>query len=181
MKDEGTVQGIRPAPPESTSVKPHGHELTLAPEVDVPGLISFLDRQSDVLAAYLFGSVAEGRSTPLSDVDIAVLLDAEKVQDTFLRRLQLMGELERFATRPVDVVVLNDAPLLLRYQVLRHGRLLYDRDPRARVEFEVRVGELYDDLQPSREFFSQTLFQEIRERKFGQRRHRVGTIDTPER
>jgi len=139
--------------------------------VDEAGLADFLSTQPDVVAAYLFGSLAEGRATPHSDVDTAILL-AEASDPTIVgdRQLQLMGELERFADREVDVVMLNTAPPVLQHQVLRHGRLLYERDRRTRVDFEVRAGQVYADLQPMRDFFRRALFQEIREGRFGGRR-----------
>jgi len=139
--------------------------------VDETGLVDFLATQPDVVAAYLFGSLAEGRATPHSDVDTAILLaDASDPMAVGDRQLQLMGELERFADREVDVVMLNTAPPVLQHQVLRHGRLLYERNRRARVDFEVRAGKIYADLQPARGFLERSLFQEIREGRFGGRR-----------
>jgi predicted nucleotidyltransferase len=139
--------------------------------VDEAGLVDFLSTQPDVVAAYFFGSLAEGRATPHSDVDVAILLadgsDSLAVGD---RQLQLMGELECFADREVDVVMLNTAPPILQHQVLRYGRLLCERDRRARVDFEVRAGQVYADLRPMHDFFRRALFQEIREGRFGGRR-----------
>ncbi|HEC36053.1 MAG TPA: nucleotidyltransferase domain-containing protein [Anaerolineae bacterium] len=145
------------------------HSETL--RLDEVDLVAFLATQPDVIAAYLFGSLAEERATPRSDVDIAILFaDASDPLAVGDRQLQLMGELERFADREVDVVVLNTAPPVLQHQVLRHGRLLYERNRRARVDFEVRAGQMYADLQPMRDFFRRALFQEIREGRFGGRR-----------
>jgi predicted nucleotidyltransferase len=142
-----------------------------SPRLDETNLITFLATQPDVVAAYLFGSLAEERAMPHSDVDIAILLtdgsDSMAVGD---RQLQLMGELERFAGREVDVVILNTAPPILQNQVLRHGRLLYERDRRARVDFEVRAGQIYADFQPARNFFKTALFRETQEGRLGGRR-----------
>ncbi|MEJ5199650.1 MAG: nucleotidyltransferase domain-containing protein [Anaerolineae bacterium] len=145
---------------------------TEPPRLDEAGLIAFLATQEDIVAAYLFGSLAEGRATPRSDIDIAVLLN--RIPDDELgdlgRRLRLMEEFRRFADREVDVVILNTAPPLLRYQVLRHGRRLFERDRRARVEFEVRTGQEYEDLKPIRDFFTRALMTELSERGLGERR-----------
>ncbi len=43
-------------------------------EQEIAHLTAFFATQPDVVAAYLFGSQAQGRATPRSDVDIAVLL-----------------------------------------------------------------------------------------------------------
>ena len=141
------------------------------PRLDETGLVAFLATQPDVVAVYLFGSLVEGQTTPHSDVDIAILLvgasDPLAMGD---RQLQLMGELERFADREVDLVILNAAPPILRHQVLRNGRLLYERDRRVRVEFEVRAGQVYADLRPLRAFFKEALSREIKEAGLGGKR-----------
>lgn len=144
-----------------------------APALDENGLAAFLATQPDVIAAYIFGSLAEGRATPHSDVDTAILFaDASDPLAVGDRQLQLMGELERFTDREVDVVILNTAPLILQNQVLRHGRLLYERDQRARVDFEVRAGKIYDDLKPMYDFHTRDLLQKIKEVGLGHRRRR---------
>jgi predicted nucleotidyltransferase len=153
---------------------------TRPPVLDQAGLIAFLATQPDVVAAYLFGSLAQGRATPHSDIDIAVLLT--RAPDLLAgepdRQLQLMGDLRRFADREVDVVILNTAPPLLQNQVLKYGRRLYERDRRARVDFEVRAGKTYTDLKPMSDFFTKALFKEIKEVGLGgRRRHRLRTAD----
>jgi predicted nucleotidyltransferase len=136
-------------------------------------LLEYLAAQPDVVAAYVFGSVAQGRARPQSDVDIAVLLAADLDEETrFDRRLRLGWEVERLIGRPTDLVVLNDAPPLLQHQVLKHGRLIFERDRAARVEFEVRAGQIYADLKPMYDFFTEVLFKEIREVGLGGRRRR---------
>lgn len=150
-----------------------------SPTLDQVGLRAFLAAQPDVVAAYLFGSLAEGRATSDSGVDIAVLLrdDADAAVGGE-RHLALMGDLERFADREVDVVMLNTASPILQQQILQHGRLLYEGDRRARVEFEVRAGKIYADLKPMYDYFARALWQEIREVGLGgRRRRRAGTTD----
>jgi len=60
----------------------------------------------------------------------------------------------------------------LQHQVLKHGRLIFERDRAARVEFEVRAGQIYADLKPMYDFFTEVLFKEIREVGLGGRRRR---------
>jgi len=136
-------------------------------------LREYLASQPDVVAVYVFGSVAQGRARPQSDVDIAVLLAADLDEETrFDRRLRLGGEVERIIGCLTDLVVLNDAPPLLQHQVLKHGRLIFERDRAARVEFEVRAGQIYADLKPMHDFFAAALFKEIREVGLGGHRRR---------
>lgn len=104
--------------------------------------------RSDVMAVYLFGSTARGTARAGSDVDVAVLFDAPPPRALSGPRLVIEGELERALGRPIDLVVLNDAPVDLRARVLRDGRLLVERDPSARIAFEVRTRNEAFDLEP---------------------------------
>jgi len=119
------------------------------PELNLNDLVNYLGRQPDVAAAYLFGSYARGRATSGSDVDIAVLFN-RPVRDGFARferRLELEIALEEIVKRPVQVIDLETAPLLLQRQVRKHGRLVLEKDRRRRVNFEVRSRRAYFDLQ----------------------------------
>ena len=108
----------------------------------------FASGRDDVIAVYLFGSVARGTATAASDVDVAVLLrgDPPPTLDGLL--LGLEGDLERELRVPVQVVVLNSAPCDVVHRVLHDGTLLLDRDPSRRIRFEVRVRNEFFDLQP---------------------------------
>jgi len=99
-----------------------------------------------VLVAYLFGSRVEGRAAPQSDYDIAVLARAKLAP---ARRFELASELGRLLNaRPVDLIVLNDAPVELSYAVVAAGRCVYAREVAARVEFEATVLSRYGDMLP---------------------------------
>lgn len=78
-----------------------------------------------VLVAYLYGSHPRGRVGPLSDVDVALLLNSNDEE----RGLELAAELAHV-----------DAPPALSYRVSRDGKILTSRDDRARVQHWVRSG-----------------------------------------
>ena len=104
-----------------------------------------------ICALYLFGSQATGKQGPLSDVDVAVLLDEKKASPKrfFRFRLDLIAAATGVCRRPdVDVVILNEATPVLKYEVVRAGRLVYERDRPARIEFEARAVQHYLDLEP---------------------------------
>jgi predicted nucleotidyltransferase len=111
-------------------------------------LRSLLAPHGDVVAAYLFGSVARGTARSTSDVDVAVLLAADPPRTLDGLHLGLEGDLERGLGLPVQLVVLNRAPGDLVHRILRDGVLLVDRDPGARIRFEVRARNVYFDMQP---------------------------------
>jgi predicted nucleotidyltransferase len=102
----------------------------------------------EVVAAYLFGSVGRGTSGATSDVDVGVLLGRRPPTTLADLPLDLEADLERRLGVPVQVVVLDDAPVDLVHRVLRDGRLLVDRNPSARIAFEVRARNEFFDLKP---------------------------------
>jgi predicted nucleotidyltransferase len=101
-----------------------------------------------IAAVYLFGSVARGTAGADSDVDLGVLYDVQPAPTLDAGPFDLEGDLERRLGRPVQVVVLNSAPVDLRIRVLREGRLLADRHRSARIRFEVNTRNEFFDLEP---------------------------------
>lgn len=108
----------------------------------------FAGRAEDLVAVYLFGSVARETSRADSDVDVAVLLGSGPPSTFEGLSLRLEGDLERLLGRPLDLVVLDGAPVDLVHRVLRDGVLLVDRDPSVRIRFEVQARNEYFDLEP---------------------------------
>lgn len=114
-------------------------------------LRSFLAARAEaegLAAAYLFGSVARGTARPESDVDIGLLYAEEPPPGLEGLAFHLEAELERLLHRPVQVVVLNHAPVDLARRILRDGKLLLDHDRSRRVGFEVRTRREFWDLEP---------------------------------
>lgn len=133
--------------------------------------VEYLAQRSDIVCAYLFGSAIKGTAGPRSDVDVAVLLrDGLSPEEMFEQRLQLLVDLGAFSDREVDVVILNTAPLLLQQQVLKYGRVIYERDPLARIRFEVRARKIYFDVKPMLDYHSRELIRRIKEVGLGWRR-----------
>ena len=102
----------------------------------------------DLVAAYLFGSVARDTASDSSDIDIGVLLRSIPAGRLGDSQFGLEGTLEKSLGRKVQVVVLNGAPPDLIHRVLRDGRLLLDRDPSSRIRFEVKSRNEYFDVLP---------------------------------
>lgn len=101
-----------------------------------------------IIAAYLFGSVARGTAGARSDVDVAVLYAVAPPATLEGLPLALESRIEKLAGRPAQVVVMNTAPVELIHRILRDGVLLLDRDPSARIRFEVQARNAFFDLQP---------------------------------
>ncbi len=127
-------------------------------------LESYFASLDSVMLAYLFGSRARGTSGPLSDVDVAVLLRGAPDEDLmFDMRLEIIGGLMGILhINDVDVVILNQMPLALRFRVLRDGVLLYCRDRQAMIEFTARTVSEYLDFKPVLERHERAILEKAR-------------------
>jgi predicted nucleotidyltransferase len=114
--------------------------------------------EPEVLAAWLFGSVAKGRANPFSDIDFAVLLrpNAPKGLDRFVlldRLAQALANVLAVSEHDVDVTALNEHGVLFEYEVLRSGQMLHEADRQARELFAWGVVCRYLDFRPTLDIF----------------------------
>lgn len=78
-----------------------------------------------VVKAWLFGSFARGEETPLSDVDLLVVLDHS--QPVGLKFYGMWNDLERLLNRSVDLVTEGSLAEFARESVERDKILIYER------------------------------------------------------
>ncbi len=104
-----------------------------------------LEKASRLRFAYVYGSVLE--SDKVHDVDIGICLDDTAVAQQTDMVDTLSVKLSAAVGVPVDVRVLNDAPLSFLYHVLR-GRLLLCRDETFLTNMLEDVARRYLDLAP---------------------------------
>jgi predicted nucleotidyltransferase len=117
-------------------------------ESKLRGLLTARAEADRIAAAYLFGSVARGTQRPDSDVDVGVLYSQDPPKTLLGMGFGLEADLESALGLPVQLVVLNYAPVDLIVRVLRDGKLLVDRDRSRRIQFEVRSRNEFWDLEP---------------------------------
>lgn len=114
-----------------------------------------LANEPAVVFAYLYGSfIASGG---FNDIDVALWVDETQMKDEserFEYQLDLTVRIER-RVRPfaVDLVLLNAAPLPLRYRVVGEGELLISKGEAKRIEFETRTRMLFFDFLPHLDFY----------------------------
>ncbi len=118
--------------------------------------------------AYLYGSAASGRDTPLSDIDIALVLNQAQFNpnDRLKHELQLEDVITQHCDLPkdLDVRILNDAPIMVRGEVVTNGILLYSRDEDFRIDFETYTRMAYFDFQPVAAFHQKAFFERLSQR-----------------
>jgi uncharacterized protein YutE (UPF0331/DUF86 family)/predicted nucleotidyltransferase len=120
--------------------------------------------QNPVNAAYLSGSLS-GRTLfgHLSDIDIAILLMGQIKSDQFLDyQMYFFSELaKRLESESIDVVILNQASLLLKLQVIKYGQILFSRDEKQRILFETKAVMDYLDFKKYDEIQNQALSRRL--------------------
>jgi predicted nucleotidyltransferase len=112
---------------------------------EIPGPLltqAFADlcERHGVKLAVLFGSLVTGKASRDSDIDLAVLLDTKNPpgfgEVPQRAPVRLLTDLLHFlGTSKLDLVILNRADALLRYEVARTGKPLYQSAPSVFAEF----------------------------------------------
>ena len=116
-----------------------------------------LEGRPEVVLALLHGSFSKGGT--YRDIDVAVWLDPARLSrdDRFRYALDLSVHLQLRLGLPIDVRVLNDAPLAFRYHALR-GLPLVTRDEEFLDELRARTWDDYLDFQPfARQYLREAL------------------------
>lgn len=110
-------------------------------------LVDYFSKQEHVKLAYLYGSAALGKSGKLSDVDLGVLLDDSlSKKERFDLQLKLIGDIAELLKRDrIDLVIINDAPLSLNYEIIKVNCPLFVRDRNEKIDFEHGVLSRYLD------------------------------------
>jgi predicted nucleotidyltransferase len=103
-----------------------------------------------VAYALLFGSSARGQARAGSDLDLAIGL-ARRVELSAIEIGELVSRLESAAGKPVDLVILDEAPPAVAYRVFRDGFELMVRDRKALVNRKARAILEYLDFRPIEE------------------------------
>ena len=88
-------------------------------------LRELLSRQNDIRLSIVYGSVADGRETAESDLDIAVLADSPLTPE---RKMALIDALARMSERPIDLIDLSTIGEPLLGEILQHGQRLTGAD-----------------------------------------------------
>jgi predicted nucleotidyltransferase len=127
-------------------------------------MLERLERQSsawpELKLAVLFGSQARGKARPRSDVDLGILLDPYSAE----LRFQVEARLGRSAGRPVDVVLLDDAPPLLRFEIAREGKLLFQREDHLWTDFKTKAMVDWWDWAPTHRMIAAGVIRHLREK-----------------
>jgi predicted nucleotidyltransferase len=95
---------------------------------------------------YFFGSRANGKFNDNSDYDFAIYFDKEDEKKMFDTKIKLMTQLAILLENDkIDVVVLNQSTdPTLNYEIIKTGKLIYDKEP-FRIVVEPKILNEYFD------------------------------------
>lgn len=107
-----------------------------------------LTRDRRVQLVYVYGSTLRPGPNAPRDLDLAIWtrppLDLEDL-------VRLRADLRSDIRAPIDLVSLNDASIVLAWEVVETGECLFARTEEIETEFVVRTRALYWDFAPYRE------------------------------
>lgn len=98
-----------------------------------------------VRLVFQFGSSSDSAVRTVRDVDLAVWTDPPLSLDELVR---LRADAVEVAGGAVDLVSLNDAGVVLAWEVADSGRCLFAEPPEAETDFVVRARARYWDFKP---------------------------------
>lgn len=104
-----------------------------------------LKEDDNIVFAYLFGGLAKGVITPLSDVDIAVYINNIKGISEYKMKL-FATVCDIVKTSEIDIVILNAAPESIAGRILLNKKLLVDKHPHMRHIYESVTLRKYFDF-----------------------------------
>ncbi len=136
---------------------------------DIKRIIRYFKSRDEVSALYLFGSAAMGRAIKDSDIDVAVLINENRLKRKSFDHLNndYYNASPSFSLRPVDIVILNTASPYLKHRVLKTGEILFDRNRKLRVNFTAKAIVEYIDFRPIEEIFNRAVANRVRRQAVG--------------
>ena len=140
-----------------------GQKLPENVTVRIPTLIAQIEKDKDIVALYVFGSMATGHLKPLSDLDFGILVSGKlDKQKRFDKHLDLIGRFNQvLQTDEVDLVMMNDAPMRFSHNIIKSGKLLYCSNRTELSNFIEKTIKLYLDFRYFRDAFDATFLKGI--------------------
>jgi hypothetical protein len=113
-------------------------DIATLPET-VQRVLAEVQQHPKVVAIFLFGSWARGEQMPISDVDIAVLLDSPDKRDE--------ADIGSMYSPTIDLVLFHRLPVRIQFQVLKEGQPLFVRDEEKLIETTFQVMRQYHEME----------------------------------
>jgi len=127
-------------------------------------LKAYFEDKSEVIAVYLFGSLATGKEDRSSDVDLGILLDTHDRTIEVEKRNQYMTALANILKKEIHPVILNSASEELMRQIFLKGKCILVKDPKKLSLFKMTMLTRIADFGYYRNKMQSGLIRNIMER-----------------
>jgi hypothetical protein len=117
----------------------------MSPDLNIEALQEVFKRYPGIRAVYLFGSHVTGRMHQESDLDLAIAPRTSEVRE---RKLDILADLVRAGFDHVDLIFLDIDDLVLKYEAIRHNRLIYQTEEFDRGALYSKIVRQYLDFLP---------------------------------
>ena len=122
-----------------------GNVVTAMKTSNLARLTEVFRTYTDIRAVYLFGSTASGKIHTESDLDLGIVPRNERLR---ARRLEILTDLAQCGFCDVDLVFLDTDDVVLKYEVVRQNRVIYQVEDFDRGEMYSRTVGQYLDFLP---------------------------------
>lgn len=116
-------------------------------------------KKKHVQFAYLYGSQTTHRTKKNSDVDIAIY-PSKKISPT--EYLELADQLSSLLNKEIDLVTLPETSLILRYEMLKSGKLIYAEKEAFFQTYVMHTLGQYIDFKQDRKIIENNLIKRIK-------------------
>ncbi|MHB8204848.1 MAG: type VII toxin-antitoxin system MntA family adenylyltransferase antitoxin [Desulfomonilaceae bacterium] len=115
------------------------------PFPELSALDSVFQKYPEIQAVYLFGSVATGKAKAGSDLDIGIVPKTPSLHE---RKLDILTDLARLGFCEVDLVFLDVEDIVLRFEIVKHNKVIYQTSDFEKGEYYSRILRQYFDFLP---------------------------------
>ena len=103
---------------------------------------------------YIFGSAVKNSQLAPHDIDVAILHDSDiGMKEKMLIQEQVLDIVEKIFKLESNVIFVNEASPLLKCQVIKYGKLIFERHKGIDSGFRFRVLTEYFEYKELQDFF----------------------------
>ena len=117
----------------------------MSKQLDLSRLAEVFSRYEGVTAVYLLSSVADGKTYPDSDLDLAIVPRSAALRR---QKLNILTDLVRAGFDNVDLVLLDTNDITLKFEAVRRNRLIYAAPEFDHGSYFSKVIRQYFDFEP---------------------------------
>lgn len=121
------------------------NDITKKPFPELSVLAKVFEKYHEIQEVYVFGSAATGKANAGSDLDLGIVPRNSSLHE---KKLDILTDLARLGFCQVDLVYLDVKDIILRFEVVKHNKVLYQTSDFDKGEYYSRILRQYFDFLP---------------------------------